>query len=98
MGFVAGDFGAKPMTFKDFVSEFLGMLERQESKLLSWGFYNGTFDAHQAEVWLSESSDELRDAWAVLESNGECVASLLEQLSEKRLLHEVPGTHGRFRR
>jgi hypothetical protein len=85
------------MTFKDFVSEFLGLLERQESKLLSWGFYNGTFDSQQAEVWLSQASDELRDAWAELESNGECVASLLEQLSEKRLLHEVPGTPGRFR-
>jgi hypothetical protein len=37
------------MTFKEFVSEFLSLLERHESKLLSWGFYNGTFDAQQAE-------------------------------------------------
>jgi len=85
------------MTFKEFVSEFLSVLERHESKLLSWGFYNGTFDAQQAQDWLLESSDDLREAWTQLENEGESVASLLEQLAENHLLHEVPGAAGRFR-
>ncbi len=97
MAFIARELGTDAMTFKELVSEFLSMLERQESKLLSWGFYNGTFDAQQAQDWLTQSSDDLRDAWARLEDQGETVASLLEQLTESHLLHEVPGAAGRYR-
>jgi len=85
------------MKFKDFVGEFLTLLERQESRLLSWGFYNGSFDSDQVEEWMSQAQGELSDAWGVLHNDGHSLGALLEQLAQERLLHELPGTPGRFR-
>src|SRR5580658_5589456 len=85
------------MNFKAFVGEFLALLERQESRLLSWGFYTGSFDAGQAEEWLARGSQELQDAWAELEGGGESVESFLERLREERLLFELPNRPGCFR-
>ena len=85
------------MRFKKFVSEVLGLLERQESKLLSWGFYNVSFDADQVGEWLTQGPENLREAWTQLENDGASIASLLEQLSEERQLHELMGAPGRFR-
>jgi len=85
------------VTFKSFVSEFLAMLERYESRLLSWGFYGGYFDAVQAQGWLHQSNSELRERWATLESEGESMESFLELLREERLLFELPDRPGCFR-
>jgi hypothetical protein len=85
------------MTFKAFVSEFLALVERQESRLLSWGFYGGSFDAGQVEEWLGEASADLQAAWTELAEAGESVDSLLERLTEERLLFELPERPGAFR-
>jgi hypothetical protein len=85
------------MTFKTFVSEFLALLEHQESRLLSWGFYGGSFDAGQVDEWLAQASDDLRLGWADHEATGESVDSLLELLREERQLFELPDRPGNFR-
>ncbi len=85
------------MTFKEFVSEFLSLVERQESRLLAWGFYGGCFDAGQVEEWLADASPELEAAWAALAEAGESIAGLLERLVEERLLFELPDRPGCFR-
>jgi hypothetical protein len=85
------------MTFKEFVSEFLSLVERQESRLLSWGFYGGCFDAGQVEEWLADANGELGAAWTALAEAGESIESLLERLAEERLLFELPDRPGCFR-
>ena len=85
------------MIFKSFVGEFLAMLERQEARLLSWGFYGASFDAAQVEEWLRQGSEELQVAWADLEATGESLDSLLELLREERLLFELPDRPGNYR-
>ena len=85
------------MIFKAFASEFLALLERQESRLLSWGFYGGSFDAAQVGEWLRQGSEDLQVAWADLESTGESLDSLLELLREERLLFELPDRPGNYR-
>lgn len=85
------------MTFRAFASEFLALLERQESRLLSWGFYGAAFDAAQVEEWLRQGSEELQVAWADLEATGESLESLLELLREERLLFELPDRPGNYR-
>jgi hypothetical protein len=85
------------MTFKEFVSELLSLVERQESRLLSWGFYGGCFDAGQVEEWLADASPELGAAWTALAEAGESIDSLLERLVEERLLFELPDRPGCFR-
>lgn len=85
------------MTFKSFVGEFLALLERQESRLLSWGFYGGYFEAEQARVWLDQSIAELKERWASLEADGESIESLLELLCQEHLLFELPDRPGCYR-
>jgi len=85
------------MTFKSFVSELLALVERQESRLLSWGFYGGSFDAGQVEQWLSEANEDLQAAWTELAEAGESVDSVLERLAQERLLFELPERSGFFR-
>lgn len=85
------------MNFKDFVGEFLSFIERQEAKLLSWGFYNGSFDTSQIEDWLASASATVQQAWSDLLAEGYTTSDLIEKLCEERLLHAIPGTPGRYR-
>jgi len=85
------------MTFKSFVGEFLSFLERKEEKLLSWGFYNGSFDETEIEDLFAEAPGELRDAWQQFASQGYDLREVIEQLCVDRLLHELPGRPDKFR-
>jgi len=85
------------MTFKAFASEFLALIERQESRLLSWGFYGGSFDSAQVEEWLAQGTEDLQLEWSQIASTGESLESLLELLKEERLLYELPDRPGNYR-
>jgi hypothetical protein len=85
------------MTFKFFVGEFLSLIERQESRLLSWGFYGSTFNADQAQEWLDAGSTELQLAWGKFSEGGETVETLLERLALENLLFEIPNRPGQYR-
>src|SRR5206468_657972 len=85
------------MSYKEFASEFLSVIERQESRLLSWGFYNGSFDAFQIEEWLTQSSPDLVAFWEAEQAQGNTVQGLLDQLCSETLLHALPGVTGRYR-
>jgi hypothetical protein len=85
------------MTFKFFVGEFLSLIERQEARLLSWGFYGSSFDADQAQEWLDAGSQELQLAWEGFKESGETIESLLERLALESLLFEIPSRPGQYR-
>ena len=85
------------MTFKFFVGELLSLIERQESRLLSWGFYGSTFDAGQVQEWLDLGSEELLLAWNSFQEQGETIESLLERLALEALLFEIPNRPGHYR-
>lgn len=78
------------MSLKGFVGEYLTFLEQQEARLLSWGFYNVTFDASEAEVMLEqEAPANLRDGWRTLEDEGWTLGALLEEMEHNGLLYRV---------
>ncbi|WNG57111.1 DEAD/DEAH box helicase [Archangium gephyra] len=80
-----------------FVSEFLGFLEKREERLLSWGFYDATFEPDAVEAALQEEGGEaLVAAWeSFRRGEGHSMADLLSDMAYERLLHEV--SPGRYR-
>ena len=71
----------------DFVSEFLTFIERRESRLLSWGFYDVSFDVEELEkVFDAEAPTELRDAWNDWRHRWPDMASLCDEMEYVGLL------------
>ena len=83
------------MSLTSFGREFLSFVEKEEEKLLSWGFYDAFFTAE--EMWArfdSHASTELRDEWAGLSSTH----SRDELISELEAASLIFATRpGRFR-
>lgn len=87
------------MTPQAFASELLTFIERRESRLLTWGFYDVRQSAQEIENALTseEAPPELRDAWATLAENGETIGTLLQRLERAGLVFAVPGSLNGYR-
>ena len=97
MGSPKGFIGGFELNFKSFTGEFLSLIELQESRLLSWGFFGSSFDATQAEEWLNLASEDVLAYWSELQSQGETIEGLLERLALERLFFELPNRPGHYR-
>lgn len=82
----------------EFVSELLSFLERRESRLIEWGFYDAFFDPQEVEQLVeAEAPSELREAWEdYLETGGTAVA-LLDDMENAGLLYRVTGAADSYR-
>jgi hypothetical protein len=89
--------GGLQVNFKFFIGEFLSLIELQESRLLSWGFFGGSFDAAQAEEWVDLASEDIKLFWGELQSRGETIQGLLERLALERLIFELQNRPGNYR-
>lgn len=88
------------MTFpmQEFASEFLSFLEHREARLLSWGFYDATFDAAEVQENLEvEGGPELLRMWADVQRQGMDMPLVFDELKEAGLLFALPERPGRFR-
>jgi len=97
VGSPKGFTGGFEVNFKSFTGEFLSLIELQESRLLSWGFFGSSFDAAQAEEWLNLAGEDLIVFWSELQSQGETIESFLERLALERLLFELPNRPRHYR-
>jgi hypothetical protein len=97
VGSPKGFTGGFELNFKSFAGEFLSLIELQESRLLSWGFFGSSFDATQAEEWLNLASEDVLAFWSELQSQGETIEGLLERLALERLFFELPNRPGHYR-
>ena len=77
-------------SFKSFVCEFLSFLEVQESRLLSWGFYDVSFDASEVESMMEQDAESpLVEYWERLVDEGWTTLSLLDEMEHSGLLYRV---------
>lgn len=81
-----------------FARDVLGFIERQEERLLSWGFYDGLFEPEELEELIeSEGTDELRDTWELGRSEGHDLEDLLAEMERGGLLHRPEGALRAYR-
>lgn len=78
-------------SFRRFVSEFLTFLEQQESRLLSWGFYNVSFNAADVDSMIGEYAEpSLVKFWQRLVDEEEWTTpSLLDEMAHSGLLYRI---------
>jgi hypothetical protein len=77
-------------SFKSFAGEFLSFLERQESRLLSWGFYDVSFDAAEVDSMIEQDAEQsLVEYWEGLVEEGWTTSSLLDEMEHSGLLYRV---------
>jgi len=78
------------MPLRPFISEFLTFLEQQETRLLSWGFYNVSFTNSEVEMLLAERAHEkLLAHWREIEDEGWSISTLLEEMEHNGLLYRI---------
>ena len=76
------------MTFKEFVGEFLSFLERQEARLLSWGFYDFAYTLNDVEDLFEDfADDKLKEIWSEFQSTGKTMDELLDEMAYGGLLY-----------
>ncbi len=86
------------MSIQPFVGEFLSFLEQQESRLLSWGFYDVSFvESEVASMIEREASPQLLKEWSKLEDEGWTLESLLDEMENGGLLYRASSTDGNYR-
>jgi Helicase conserved C-terminal domain len=73
---------------REFVAELLTALELQETRLLSWGFYDVGFSEEEIEALLSSSGAKgLREFWSQVQQRGIRLRRLLDDLVYAGLLY-----------
>ena len=86
------------MNIQAFVGEFLSFLEQQESRLLSWGFYDVSFvESEVASMIEREATPQLLKEWKELEDEGWTLASLLDEMEHGGLLYRASSNDGNYR-
>lgn len=76
------------MAIDTFIDELLSYLERRETRLLSWGFYDATFRPSEIEEGLSSNASRLlRRLWAERRARGEQLNLLFARLADAGLLY-----------
>src|SRR5437764_8312879 len=77
-------------SFKSFVSELLSFLEQQESRLLSWGFYDVSFDAAEVDSMIEQDAEpSVVEYWEGVIEEGWTTSSLLDEMEHSGLLYRV---------
>src|SRR4051794_1613491 len=77
------------MPVDPFVDGLLSFLERRETRLLSWGFYDITFRPAEAErVLAAEAPPQLAADWAARRAAGERLDALLGRMADAGLLYQ----------
>jgi Helicase conserved C-terminal domain len=72
-----------------FVAELLTLLEQTESRLLSWGFYDGGFLPSDIESLIaSDGPNELRTQWETICASGGSLPRLLDDMRQAGLLYQ----------
>lgn len=86
-------------SFKAFVSEFLSFLERRESRLLSWGFYNVSFDAAEVDSMIDQYAEpSLVRYWqGLLDEDEWTTPSLLDEMEHSGLLYRIDADSDTYR-
>ncbi len=86
-------------SFKAFVSDFLSFLERQESRLLSWGFYNVSFDAAEVDSMIDQYTEpSLVRYWhGLLDEDEWTTPSLLDEMEHRGLLYRIDAEADTYR-
>lgn len=75
---------------KSFVAEFLSFLEQRETRLLSWGFYDVSFDPAEVDFMVQQEADpDLASYWESLKEDGWTIESLLDDMEHGGLLYRV---------
>jgi hypothetical protein len=70
-----------------FISEFLTFIEQREARLLSWGFYDVSFDVEELEeIFEAEAPSGLKDAWNKWRHRWPDMASLCDEMDYAGLL------------
>jgi len=86
------------MLTKAFADQFLGFLERLETELLSWGFYDFSYSEEEIQSFLNNAAPpELRTAIMELEEQGYSLGNVVEECAFHNLLHRVRPNENRFR-
>jgi hypothetical protein len=86
------------MNIQAFVGEFLSFLEQQESRLLSWGFYDVSFvESEVASMIEREATPQLLKEWKELEDEGWTLTSLLDEMEHGGLLYRASSNDGNYR-
>src|SRR6516164_4578801 len=83
------------MPVDPFIDELLSFLERRETRLLAWGFYDITFRPHEIDIALgTETSQNLADEWRTRRAGGARLDPLFAQMADAGLLFRPdPGIH-----
>jgi hypothetical protein len=83
---------------EDLAREFLGVIEHEEARLLSWGCYDVVLSADEIRRLLEESApEEVRVAWRSLTREGWEAEDLLDDMERAGLLYRVVGSEDRYR-
>jgi hypothetical protein len=74
---------------REFVGELLTLLEQTESRLLSWGFYDGGFLPSDIEGLIErDAPEDLRERWHTLSAAGVGLPRLLDDMRQAGLLYQ----------
>jgi hypothetical protein len=74
---------------REFVSELLTLLEQAESRLLSWGFYDGGFRPAEVDDLIRRSGPpELQEAWKEMAAGGTNLNRLLDDMRQAGILYQ----------
>jgi hypothetical protein len=80
------------------LSEVLGLLERREATVISWGFYDLVFTARDLERALeTDAPPEVAEWWGQVRDLGSDTSTLLSDLEEAGLIYRVGGRGGQYR-
>jgi hypothetical protein len=86
------------MPLNPFVREFLTFLEQQEIRLLSWGFYDVSFDQFEVEkLLLEDGHPNLLAGWRTVKDEGWTINSLLEEMEHNGLLYRLAHGEDQYR-
>jgi hypothetical protein len=74
---------------REFVGELLSLLEQSETRLLSWGFYDGGFLPSDIETLIErEGPTALREQWQAISAAGGNLTRLLDDMRQAGLLYQ----------
>ncbi len=86
------------MLTRAFSDQFLGFLERLETGLLSWGFYDFSYSEDEIQSFIDNAAPaELRTQITELEEQGYSLGNVVEEFAFHNLLHRVQPNGSRFR-
>ena len=78
---------------RDLVEQLLDFIETKETKLLSWGFFDGAFSALELENEVANNPDQtLYNSCQDVSANGWSMSRILDEAANNSLLYQLPDT------